>query len=87
MGGSEIPSSLASPFPGRALGKGLLMWANVALSKSVGTAGKKPLLGRGGGGGGMGCGLVVELLVVRRAVLSSFCFVSWAGRLPGAEAY
>lgn len=34
-GGSAIPGSLASPFPGWALGKDLLMWANGALSKST----------------------------------------------------
>lgn len=64
-GGSALPSSLASPFPGWALGKDLLMWANGALSKSTQIAGKKLLLGRGGGWGGMDCSLVVELLFLR----------------------
>lgn len=35
MGGPAIPSSLASPFPGWALSKDLLMWVNVALSRSA----------------------------------------------------
>lgn len=63
-GGPVIPSSLASLFPGWALGKGLLMWENVALSKSMRTVGKKPLFGRVGDWGG-GCGLLVELLFLR----------------------
>lgn len=76
-----IPTSLACLFLGWGLGEGLPTWENATLSKSTGTAGQEPLCDR------RGCGLVVVLLSLRWAALSSSCWVSWGGRIPGADTF